>query len=330
MTDFLNFAELYKLKYKEENKMLKNIILPIVIIISIFACNCKSPNNSQPIPDSFLGQTPPGETPIRFASEIITDNFYPHSILIISPKLDRIYWTTFLDTVSSDKALYYSDFDGENLSVAVKETVFDAYGILSFIFLNDDNKILFGSLQPYDKMEGKLVRAVWTSVKTESGWGHPQPIESTVDTNWASLGSVSINSAGDIYFSGRMEDETAKIYCAKFEDGSYQKFEPLPEIINTGITIDPFIDFQDRYLLFAASNRADNIGIIDLYISYKDENGNWSQPTNLGQGISTQFIDRFPMVTEDGKYLFFVTSHSNHFPSTHTHFYWADAKILEK
>jgi hypothetical protein len=310
--------------------MLRNIISTQVIVLFTFICSCKSPNNSQPIPDSFLGQTPPGETPARFARDIITDDFYPHSILIISPKGDRIYWTTFLDTVSSDKALYYSDFDGKNLSIANRETVFDEYGILSFIFLNDDNKILFGSLQPYDKMEGKLVRAVWTSVKTESGWGHPQPIESTVDTNWASLGSVSINSAGDIYFSGRMEDETAKIYCAKFEDGSYQKFEPLPEIINTGITIDPFIDFQDRYLLFAASNRADNIGIIDLYISYKDENGNWSQPTNLGQGISTQFIDRFPMVTEDGKYLFFVTSHSNHFPSTHTHFYWADAKILEK
>lgn len=30
-----------------------------------------------------------------------------------------------------------------------------------------------------------------------------------------------------------------------------------------------------------------------------------------------------------GKYLFFVTSHSNHFPSTHTHFYWVDTKIIE-
>jgi len=121
--------------------------------------------------------------------------------LIISPKGDRIYWTTFLDTVSSDLALYNSDFDGENLSIAMKETALDEYGIKSFIFLNDDNKILVGSLQPYDKMDGRLVRAVWTSEKSESGWSKPQPIESTVDTNWASLGSVSINSAGDIYDS---------------------------------------------------------------------------------------------------------------------------------
>ena len=181
--------------------MLRNIIFSHVIIVFIITCSCKSPNNSPPVTDSFLGQIPPGETPFRFARDIITDNFYPHSKLIISPKGDRIYWTTFLDTVSSDLALYNSDFDGENLSIAMKETALDEYGIKSFIFLNDDNKILVGSLQPYDKMDGRLVRAVWTSEKSESGWSKPQPIESTVDTNWASLGSVSINSAGDIYDS---------------------------------------------------------------------------------------------------------------------------------
>jgi len=308
--------------------MLKNIALTIVIITFIIICNCDSPNNPKPEISSFFGQSPPGVTPIRFASDIITDNFYPHSRVIISPTGDRIYWVTFLDTVSSDLALYNADFDGNSLSVATKETALSEYGIKSFIFL-DEHKILFGSLQPYDKMEGKLVRAVWTCENTGSGWSVPQPIESTVDTNWASLGSVSINSAGDIYFSGRMEGATAKIYYAKFENGNYQKFEPLPEIINTGITLDPFIDFQDRYLLFAAANRDDNIGIIDLYISYKDESGNWSQLANLGQGISTQFLDRFPMVTDDGKYLFFVTSHANHFPSTHTHFYWMDAQVIE-
>jgi hypothetical protein len=310
--------------------MFGKIVITHILMLFIINCSSKSPNNPPPVTDNFFGQIPPGETTIRFAKEIITDNFYPHSKLIISPKGDRIYWSTFLDTVSSDLALYYSDFGGKNLSNATKETALDQYGINSFIFLNDDHKILFGSIQPYDKLAGKLVHAVWTCEKTGADWSKPQPIESTVDTNWASLGSVSINSVGDIYFVGRMAGETAKIYCTKFENGNYQKFEPLPTIVNTGITLDPFIDFQDRFLLFAASGRADNIGIIDLYISYKDEQGQWSQPANLGQGISTQFLDRFPMITSDGKYLFFVTSHSNHFPSTHTHFYWVDAKVIGK
>jgi len=290
---------------------------------------CLIPNNLHPDTEIFLGQISPGMKPIRFAKEIITDNFYPHSKMIISPKADRIYWTTFMNLESSDFVLYCSDFDGNNLSPAFKETILSGYGILHFVFSHDGNKIFFGSLLSYDKMEGKPVRAVWSCEKTESGWSKPQPIINTLDINWGSLGSVSINRAGDIYFVGRMQGETAKIYYIKLENGEYQKFTPLPEIINTGITLDPFIDYNDRYLLFAASRRTDNIGIVDLYISFKDQNGNWSQPSNLGKEISTLYIDRFPMVTRDGKYLFFVTSHSDHFPSEKTHFYWMDAKIIE-
>ena len=300
-----------------------------VIALILTVIGCEKENSLHPSNDTFLGQIAPGTTAIRFADHIITDHFYPHSKLILSPEGDKIYWTTFLDTIGSEKALYYSDFDGENLSAPMEDTALDEYGILSFVFSGDQNNIMFGSLQPYDQMADRPVRAVWTSAKSESGWSRPQPIESTLDTNWASLGSVSYNYLGDIYFSGRMQGETAKIYCSQYVNGQYLKFEPLPEIINTGITLDPFIDFQDQFLIFAAANRTDNTGIIDLYISLKNENGNWSQPSHLGQEICTQFIDRFPMVTRDAKYLFFVTSHANHFPSARTHFYWVDAGFIE-
>jgi len=278
----------------------------------------------------YLGQKPPGITPERFAQEIILDHFYPHSKLIISPDGKRIYWTTFLNLESSETVLYYSDFDGKNLSAPTKETTLTESGILHFVFTKDGNKVLFGSLRPYDKMNGKSVHAVWVCEKRGPDWSTPQPIECTVDPNWASLGSVSINGKGDIYFVGRQEGGTAKIYCSKYENGVYQKYELLPEIINTGITLDPFIDYQDRFLLFAASQRVGNIGIINIYISFKKHNGDWSEPLNLGKGISTPFMDRFPMVTSEGKYLFFVTSHGRHFPSERTHFYWVDAKIIEE
>lgn len=308
--------------------MVKNILFTFLLLMVLHILGCDDSNNIQPIPYTFFGQLPPGTTPIRFAPEIITDDFYPHSKLIVSPEGNRLYWSSFLDTVSSDLALYYSDFDGKYLSRAVKDTTMEKYGINSFIFLNGD-EILFGALLPYGELGGRPVRAVWKSEKTDSGWSAPQPIANTVDTTWASLGSVTINSTGDIYFVGRKEGDTAKIFCTKFAGGAYQKYEPLPEIINTGITLDPFIDYNDEFLLFAAANRQDNIGIIDLYISLKDEYGDWTEPQNLGAGISTEFIDRFPMVTRNGEHLFFVTSHSNHFPGTHTHFYWVDAGIID-
>jgi hypothetical protein len=203
----------------------------------------------------------------------------------------------------------------------MKETALTGYGIQNFVFSKDGDKVLFSSLRPYDKMNGKSVHAVWVCEKRGPDWSAPQPIECTVDPNWASLGSVSINGKGYIYFVGRLEGGTAKVYCSKNVNGVYQKYELLPEIINTGIALDPFIDYQDRFLLFASAQRADNIGIINIYISFKNRNGEWSEPRNLGIGISTSFMDRFPMVTSEGKYLFFVTSHGNHFPSEKTHFF---------
>ena len=310
--------------------MLGKIKLKLIALFLIILYGCESPNKSQQESEFFLGQPVPGDTPIRFAENIITDNFYPHSKMIISPNEDRIYWTTFRNLNVSEYDLYFSDFDGTNLVPAIRDTGLVKYGILNFTFENDENHILFGSRQPNNGMSGDSVRAAWKSEKSDSGWSKPQPILSTLDTNWASLGSVSINTNGDIYFCARIENATAKIYRTKFENENYQAYEALPDIINTGIAVDPFIDFQDRYLLFSAFGRNENIGIIDLYISFKDENENWTAPMNLGSKISTQYLDRFPMVTNDGKYLFFVTSHSDYFPSEHTHFYWVDAGFIEE
>lgn len=303
--------------------------LPLLLTVAI-VWGCGDSDSPMPTADSFLGQTLPGETPVRFAEGIITDGFYPHSRMIISPSEDRIYWTTFMDLVSSDTALYYSKFSGGVLGPAEADANLAKQGIKSFVFFNDADTILFGDLRPYEGMEGDEVYAVWMAEWTGLAWSTPEPIESTIDNDWASLGSVSFNSSGDIYFTGRKEGGTAKIYCTKYVNGEYQPYEQLPEIINTGIAIDPFIDYQDKYLLFSAAERAENIGRIDLYVSFKDGDGHWGEPSNLGEGISTEYLDRFPMVTSDGRFLFFVTSHSNHFPSEHTHFYWMDAKVLRE
>jgi len=62
---------------------LKNIS---ILFICIFCFGC-SKNSTEPehIEDKYFGQTVPGNTPILFAPEIITDSFYPHSKMIISP-----------------------------------------------------------------------------------------------------------------------------------------------------------------------------------------------------------------------------------------------------
>jgi len=309
--------------------MKKLVLLICVLLVVAMALNAQQTDFPK-LTGPYLGQKPPGMVPERFAESVITDDFYPHSKLMISPDGKRIYWSTFIDLANSGFALYCSDFDGKTLSKPTRDTSISKYGVDSFIFSGDGETIYFASQQPLPEEAGKKIYGVWYSQKENSGWSEPRPIQSTLDPAWSSLGSISMNNAGDLYFSGRYQGGSAKIYCSKFVNGNYQKTEPLPDMINAGITLDPFIDPQDRYMLFSATRRDDNIGIIDLYVSFKDNDGNWTPPRNLGETVCTKHMDRFPLVTGDGRFLIFVTAHGNHFPSATTHFHWVSATVIDE
>ena len=57
-------------------------------------------------------------------------------------------------------------------------------------------------------------------------------------------------------------------------------------------------------------------------LSYQGKN-RWSEAINLGPKINTGAAERFPSVTPDGKYLFFLRV------SDGSDFYWVSAKIIE-
>ena len=79
----------------------------------------------------------------------------------------------------------------------------------------------------------------------------------------------------------------------------------------------PFIASDGSYLLFSRN--------YNLYISYRDEDGKWSEPLSLGRPINSPSIDICPMVTPDGKYLFFLSQRGGE-----SHIWWVDAGFIKK
>lgn len=63
-------------------------------------------------------------------------------------------------------------------------------------------------------------------------------------------------------------------------------------------------------LLFGSINRPDGFGASDLYVSFLNDNGSWSEAINLGEKINTAANERFPSLSPDGRYLFFVSNRS--------------------
>ncbi|GAB4384404.1 MAG: hypothetical protein Kow0075_16420 [Salibacteraceae bacterium] len=84
------------------------------------------------------------------------------------------------------------------------------------------------------------------------------------------------------------------------ENGTWKPLENLGRVINTKFDEDaPFLT-PDGNTLYFASNGHNSMGDYDIFKSVLDENGNWSEPENLGHPINTPGHDRYFVTTDDG------------------------------
>lgn len=67
----------------------------------------------------------------------------------------------------------------------------------------------------------------------------------------------------------------------------------------------------DKNTLYFTAVRKNGMGEADIYLSHRLPNGNWGVPQNLGPNINTAYKESFPLVSEDGKTLYFASQGHN-------------------
>jgi len=80
-----------------------------------------------------------------------------------------------------------------------------------------------------------------------------------------------------------------------------------------------FIAPDESYMIFCAVRR-EGLGQGDMYISFKDANGNWGQSVNMGAPFNTEGHELCPFVSKDGKYLFYTSNQD---------IYWVSTAVLD-
>jgi len=68
---------------------------------------------------------------------------------------------------------------------------------------------------------------------------------------------------------------------------------------------DFFVAPDESYIVIY-STLPDNLGNGDLYISFRQPDGTWTEPRNLGPDVNTKGYDFAPSLSPDGQYLFFT------------------------
>jgi len=246
----------------------------------------------------YLGQKPPADKAEVFAPGVVSSIWGLHTTAVFSPDGNEVCWVpmmTFPDEIYSRGGLLMMKRTGGRWSAP-------AWAPFSGPDVNDDvpffspdgKKIFFISRRPLPGGADDKER-IWFADRVATGWSEPRPIDAAVNDqqmHW----QFSLDKHGNLYFASAapggigMDD----IYCARFLDGKYQKPANLGETINS-VTNEttPFIAPDGSYLLFSRD--------FGIWASFLGKDDSWSAPVNLGPEMS----GLCPVVTSDGKYLFF-------------------------
>lgn len=284
-----------------------------VIIAGLFlsSCNTKKYENniesgSIKLTGPYLGQKLPDTTPRLFAPGIISTDL-PERDLTISPDGSEIYFTVQLGPLTN----WRSSIVGVKRINGVwrKPEVVSFSGQYSDIephIQPDGKRMYFASTRNLvEGVENKGRYYIWYVNKTENGWSEPQPAGDPI-TSEGMVCYATITKTGTMYFTKKHEDGNEFIYRSKFINGKFTTPEILPKQINVNDSQwNACISPDEDYIIVPSFVEGDNYGSADYYVSFRDENDNWSELINLGEKINSPGLDFTPSITADGKYFFF-------------------------
>lgn len=173
----------------------------------------------------------------------------------------------------------------------------------------DGSRLFFISNRPVSGVEAKRDYDIWVVERAANGWGAPKNLGVPVNSAGDEL-YPSTTSEGTLYFSscGRPDSRgRCDLYRARLRQGRYLDPESLGDSVNTPASeTDVFVAPDESYIVYAVYGRNDAEGDGDLYGNFR-RGDTWSATLHLGGGINTVAREYCPIVSPDGKYLYFTS-----------------------
>ena len=152
---------------------------------------------------------------------------------------------------------------------------------------------------------------IWVVERAGNEWGAPRNLGAPVNGDGDEL-YPSVAADGALYFSscGRRDSRgRCDLYRSRPRDDRYLEPESLGDSVNTPASeTDAYVAPDQSYLVYAVYGRADAAGNGDLYVSF-NSGGVWSAARHLGPEINTVAREYCPVVSPDGKHLYFTSQH---------------------
>lgn len=293
---------------------------------------CGRENEARALRASYLGQTPPGKTAEVFARGIVTTPDHEHSRIEFSKDGRMLFWAVMpAPPGSADQHMRFVELTEEGWSAPARPVFLDDPNCGSPTFSADGGTFYYVA-KPPPSAEGERRRgqSVWEVKRNGTRWEKPRVVSDLLPVFPGKV-TMAFCFAGNrnLYFDVGGPDESGEwswdIYSCEYQNGAYVEPEGLGDGINASRTNwCPFVAADESYLIFS-SDRARPEDFGDLYITFRETAGGWTDPVNMGPAVNTGSQERFPSLSPDGKYLFFARNTDE----TYSDIYWVDAAIIE-
>ena len=287
------------------------------------------------MPDSrirYFGQTPPGITPEIFAQGVVSTEAIELNG-VFTPDSREFFFTRLVDGIDT---MFHSRLAGDMWSTPRALMVYPGQKravAVDMAVSRDGRELYFLGEHPHEYTRDPSNWDLWVSQLVNGAWATarvlPPPISSPA-REWYPV----VVGDGSLYFSSDRPGGhgLGDVYRAQRRAGS-----GFAEPVNIGAPIntessegDTFVAPDESYMIVAAS-RPGGSGQSDLHVSFRGGDGRWQALVNLGAAINTDQTEFCPMVTPDGKYLFFSRRWGATWEETTAgDVYWVDAKVLDR
>lgn len=267
-----------------------------IILCTVLLLGCKN--------YAYLGQKPPKDVPKIFAPNVISLPNRKEEVITFSSDAKDIYYS--IEYYPDPKPSFILYMTYKNGSWSKPDTADFSIGRrTSEPFMAFGGERIYYFANHVRNQKGLL--DICYSKKSGNGWSEPISLSSPpnfLKPNYTLhpcvIGDTSIYLSS---FSG-------EVCKSEFKHGSYGEIDILPPPINQmneedeECWGDPYVS-PDESLMIFRSNRKGGYGGSDLYITYKNKEGNWSEPQNVGPHINSADDELGGDITPDGKYLTF-------------------------
>jgi hypothetical protein len=278
----------------------------IILLIIFLVYGCSQNIEKGALKGGYLGQNPPGLTPEIFAPGFISTGLM-EGVCNFAPDGKEMYYNIAYSIKDDWKlSIVYCRVENEKWTSPEFVSFTDMNYIQAYPFLSyDGSELYFTSNMPTNNPDLKNEYNIWIAKRNGNDWGDPVPLPLPINGR-GDVSGPSLSKTGGFYYTLISEKEQA-IYRSQYNEGKYSEPERLPDTVNsTDSQFDGVIAADESFMILPVYNRKDTYGSTDLYVTFRDENDEWTPVVNLGDEVNSKFTESSARITPDGKYMFFT------------------------